>query len=116
MFFTVAVDLPSGGCFEYSTESIMQFLQAVQAFGNTDIKEVEDDCEDDCEDNCEDIPEEIAQYFADGEEYTYDEDADCYCWYDEEHEAWYWLNIETGEWLLVEDIEGVEVEDEAEEA
>jgi hypothetical protein len=29
MFFTVAVDLPSGGCFEYSTESLMQFLQAV---------------------------------------------------------------------------------------
>jgi len=124
MFFTVAVDLPNGGFFEYSTESIMQFLQAVQAFGNTDVEEVEDDCEDDCEDNCEDdceddyedIPEEIAQYFTDGEEYTYDEDADCYCWYDEEHEAWYWLNVETGEWLLVEDIEGVEVEDEAEKA
>ena len=42
MFFTVAVDLPEGGFFEYSTESILQLLQAVQAFGNTDIEEVEE--------------------------------------------------------------------------
>jgi hypothetical protein len=110
MFFTVAIDLPEGGFFEYSTESILQFLQAVQAFGNTDIEEVEDN-EDD-----ESIPEEITQYFVDGEEYTYDEDADCYCWYDEQHEAWYWLDVESGEWLLVEDSDGFETEEEAEEA
>jgi len=97
MFFTVAVDLPQGGFFEYSTESILQFLQAVQMFGNTDIEEVEDD-EDEFE-----IPEEIAQHFTEGEEYVYDEDEDCYCWYDEQHEVWYRLNIETGEWLLIED-------------
>jgi len=94
MFFTVAVDLPEGGFFEYSTESIMQFLQAVQAFGNTDIQEVEDDVE---------LPDEIEHLFDDEEEYVYDKDAECFCWYDAEHDAWYWLNEETGEWLLVED-------------
>ena len=102
MFFTVAVDLPEGGFFEYSTESILQFLQAVQMFGNTDIQEVEDDEFE--------IGEDLEHYFDDGEEYFYDEDAECFCWYDEEHDAWYWLDEESGEWLLVED------EEEAEEA
>jgi hypothetical protein len=105
MFFTVAVDMADGGFFEYSTESILKFLQTVQMLGNPDIEEVEDEEFE--------IPEEIAQYFDDGEEYIYDEDAECYCWYDETHEAWYWLNIETGEWLLVED-EDYEVEAESE--
>ena len=102
MFFTVAIDLPEGGFFEYSTESILQFLQAVQMLGNDDVQEVEDD---DIE-----IPEALDHLFAEGEEYVYDEDTDCFCWYDEEYDAWYWLNEETGEWLLVED------EGEAEEA
>lgn len=102
MFFTVAVDLPEGGMFEFSTESILQFLQAVQAFGNDDIQEVEDDAFE--------VAEDLEHLFAEGEEYVYDEDAECYCWYDEEYDAWYWLNEETGEWLLVED------EGEAEEA
>ena len=115
MFFTVAIDLPEGGFFEYSTESILQFLQAVQAFGNTDVSEVEDDEEEVMEQYFDDefcVADELEQYFEDGEYYTYDQDAECYCWYDEEYDAWYWLNEETGEWLLVED----EAEEEAEEA
>lgn len=96
MFFTIAVDLCEGGFFEYSTESILQLLQAAQAFGNTDIEEVEDDEE-------YEIPEDIDYYFAEGEEYVYDEDAECFCWYDAEHDAWYWLDEEVGEWLLVEE-------------
>jgi len=107
MFFTVAVDLPQGGFFEYSTESILQFLQAVAEFGDGAVVEVEDDIE---------IPEAIDHLFAEDEEYTYDEDAECFCWYDEEYDAWYWLNEETGEWLLVEDEVEDEAEDEAEEA
>jgi hypothetical protein len=86
MLFTLSVDLADGGYFEFSTESIMKFLQAAQMLGNADIEEVED------------------------EEYVYDEDAKCYCWYDEEYEAWYWLDEDTNEWLLVED----EAEDETE--
>jgi hypothetical protein len=107
MFFTVAVDMADGGFFEYSTESILKFLQTVRMLGNPDIEEVEID------DESFDIPEDIEQYFVEGEEYIYDEDAEVYCWYDEEHEAWYWLNIETGDWLLVED-EDYEVEAESE--
>ena len=107
MFFTVAVDLPEGGMFEFSTESILQFLQAVAEFGNGEVVEIED-----YEDEGIEIPEVIDHLFAEGEEYTYDEDAECFCWYDAEYDAWYWLNEETGEWLLVED----EAEDEAEEA
>lgn len=109
MFFTVAVDMADGGFFEYSTESIVKFLQTVVSLGHPDLQAAEDDEEID-------IPEEISEYFDDAEEYTYDEDADVFCWYDEEHEAWYWLNIETGEWLLVEDAEGYEVEPEDEES
>jgi len=108
MFFTVAVDMADGGFFEYSTESILKFLQTVQMLGNPDIEEVEIE-----DDESFDIPEDIAHYFDDGEEYVYDEDADSYCCYDEEHEAWYWLNTETGDWLLVED-EDYEVEAESE--
>lgn len=100
MLFSVAVDLPEGGFFEYSTESILQFLQAIQMFGNTDIKEVEDDEGDE---EGFDIPAEVAQHFAHGEEYEYDEASDCWCWYDEEFDAWYALDVESGEWLLVED-------------
>jgi hypothetical protein len=107
MFFTVAANLPQGGMFEYSTESILQFLQAVAAFGDGEVVEIEDDIE---------IPEDIDHYFAEGEEYTYDEDAECFCWYDEEYDAWYWLNEETGEWLLVEDEDEAEAEEEAEAA
>jgi len=109
MFFTVAVDMQDGSFFEYSTESIMKFLQTVQMLGNPDIEEVEDDEEID-------IPDEIANHFVEGEEYEYDEDADCWCWYDEEHEAWYWLDLETGEWLLVDDAEEYEVEEKESEA
>ena len=43
--------------------------------------------------------------FVEGEEYEYDHDAGCYCWYDEEYDAWYWLDEDTCEWLLVEDDE-----------
>jgi hypothetical protein len=100
MFFTVSVELPKGGFFEYSTESILQFLQAAKAFGNTDIEEVEDEDED--EDDDFEIPEEIAQHFTEGEEYVYKEDEDCYCWYDENQDAWYCLDVETGDWLLIE--------------
>ena len=103
MFFTVAVDMGECGVFEYSTESILQLLQAAQAFGNTDIEEVEDGVE---------VPDDLDHLFAEGEEYVYDEDAECFCWYDEEYDAWYWLNEESGEWLLVENED--EAEDEAE--
>ena len=87
MFFTVAVDMGECGVFEYSTESILQLLQAAQAFGNTDIEEVEDGVE---------VPDDLDHLFAEGEEY----------------DAWYWLNEESGEWLLVENED--EAEDEAE--
>jgi len=30
----------------------------------------------------------LVPFFEEGEEYEYDEDADCYCWYDEEYDAW----------------------------
>jgi|GEM_PF-3325265 len=112
MFFTVSVDMADGGIFEFSTESILKFLQTVHALGHPNLETVEDDEEFE-DDEGEDIPEEIAQYFVEGEEYTYDEDADCYCWYDEQHEAWYWLDVETGEWLLVEDDAEVGVADDA---
>ena len=113
MFFSVAVDLPEGGMFEFSTESILEFMRAVAAFGDGEVFEVEDEVEDD-EEGFE-IPEEVAQHFVEGEEDEYDDESDCWCWYDEQHEAWYWLNIETGEWLLVEDADGYEVEAEDEE-
>ena len=43
MLFTVSVELADGGLFEYSTESILKFLQTAQMMGNTDIEEVEDE-------------------------------------------------------------------------
>ena len=101
MLFTVSVDLADGGFFEFSTESILKFLQAAQALGNTDIEEVDDEDEE---------FEAFADCFSEDEEYEYDEEHECYCWYDEEYDAWYWLDEEAGEWLLVED----EAEDEAE--
>lgn len=114
MFFTVAVDMADGGTFEYSTESIVKFLQTIVSLGHPDLQAAEDD--EDFEYDEVEIPDEIADHFVEGEEYEYDEDAGCWCWYDEEHEAWYWLNIETGEWLLVEDAEGYEVESEDDES
>ena len=107
MLFTVSVDLADGGFFEFSTESILKFLQAAQMLGNEDIHEVNDE---------DDEFEAFADCFIEGEEYEYDHDAECYCWYDEEHEAWYWLDEDTNEWLLVEDKAEDEAEDEAEEA
>jgi hypothetical protein len=106
MFFTVAVDLPEGNFFEYSTESFLQFLQAVAAFSDGEVVEVEDDGVA--------IPDDLDYLFAEDEEYVYDEDAECFCWYDEEYDAWYWLNEESGEWLLVEDEAKDEAEDEEE--
>jgi len=110
MMFTVTVDFAENGYFEFATESIFQLAEMARMLGSL---EVVDEDEDFADDEFE-IPEDIAHYFDDGEEYVYDEDADCYCWYDETHEAWYWLNVETGEWLLVEDVEGFEVEAEDE--
>jgi hypothetical protein len=103
MIFTVSVDFADGGSFEYSTESILKFLRAAQMMGNTDIEEVEDDEDSDFEafSNC----------FEEGEEYEFDHDAGCYCWYDCEYDAWYWLDEDTNEWLLVEE----ESDDEEEE-
>ena len=49
------------------------------------------------------ISDDLEFYFEDGEEYVYDEDAECFCWYSEEYDAWYWLDEESGEWLLVEE-------------
>ena len=105
MLFTVSMELADGGFFEYSTESILKFLQTAQMLGNTDIEEVEDE---------DDEFDAFVDCFSEDEEYVYDEDAECYCWYDEEYEAWYWLDEETNEWLLVED--EAEDEDEAENA
>jgi hypothetical protein len=109
MLFTVSMELADGGFFEYSTESILKFLQTTQMLGNTDIEEVEDE---------DDEFEAFADCFEAGEEYFYDEDAECYCWYDEVYDAWYWLDEEACEWLLVEDETEAEdeAEDEAEEA
>jgi len=56
----------------------------------------------------------LVDCFEDGEEYEFDEEHDCYCWYSEEYDAWYWLNEETGEWLLVEDDEADWGDDEEE--
>ena len=56
----------------------------------------------------------LVDCFQDGEEYEYDEEADCYCWFDAEYDAWYWLNEDTGEWLLVEDDEADWGDDEEE--
>ena len=111
MLFTVTVDMAENGYFEFSTESFFKLAEVAHMLGDLSIVDEDADFEDD-----EFIPEEIDQYFVDGEEYTYDENADCYCWYDEQHEAWYWLDVETGEWLLVEDEDcyEVEAEDEAE--
>ena len=105
MLFTVSVDLADGGFFEFSTESILKFLQTAQMLGNADIEEVEDK---------DDEFDAFADCFTDGEEYEYDHDAGCYCWYDEEYDAWYWLNEDTGEWLLVEDEEADWGDDEEE--
>jgi hypothetical protein len=52
--------------------------------------------------------------FSEDEEYEYDHEAGCFCWYDEEYDAWYWLNEDTGEWLLVEDDEADWGDDEEE--
>jgi hypothetical protein len=103
MVFTITCGVAEGGYLKFSTDSIFQLAEMAQRLGSLEV--VDEDEEE------FDIPEELEQYFDDGEEYVYDEDADCYCWYDEEHEAWYWLNVETGEWLLVEDVDGFEVED-----
>jgi len=59
--------------------------------------------------------ESLVDCFQDGEEYEYDDEADCYCWFDAEYGAWYWLNEETGEWLLVEEDECEEDEEEYDE-
>jgi hypothetical protein len=56
----------------------------------------------------------LVDCFEEGEEYEYDHDAGCYCWYDCEYDAWYWLNEDTGEWLLVEDDEADWGDDEEE--
>lgn len=109
MFFTVKVDLPESGYFEFSTESLFHLAEIAQMLGNLDVV---DEDEDFCDD--EDliaVPDELDHLFDDDEEYVYDDDAECFCWYDEEHDAWYWLDEDTGEWLLVED----ESEDESEE-
>jgi hypothetical protein len=98
MLFTVTVDMADNGYFEFCTESIVKLAEIACMLGNLDVVEDEDEDEDTFE-----IPEDIAQYFEAGEEYTYNEDEDCYCWYDEQHEAWYRLDVETGEWLLIED-------------
>ena len=58
--------------------------------------------------------ESLVDCFQDGEHYEYDDEADCYCWFDAEYDAWYWLNEETGEWLLVEDDEADWGDDEEE--
>ncbi len=58
--------------------------------------------------------ESLVDCFQDGEEYEYDDEADCYCWFDAEYDAWYWLNEGTGEWLLVEDDEADWGDDEEE--
>jgi hypothetical protein len=100
MFFTVSVDMADGGHFEFSTESILKFLQTVNALGHPNLEAVED--EDFEDDDGDAIPDDLAHYFDDGEEYAYNPDEDCYCWYDEEHDAWYRLDIETGDWLLIE--------------
>jgi hypothetical protein len=115
MLFTVTVDLPGSAYFEFSSESLFEMAEIAKMLGNTDVVEEEDEDDDFEDEDYFEIPEEIAEYFDDGEEYTYDEDADVYCWYDEEHEAWYWLNVETGEWVLVEDVDGYEVEAEEDE-
>ena len=107
MLFTLSVDLADGGFFEFSTESILKFLQAAQMLGNTDIEEVDDE---------DDEFDAFADCFIEGEEYEFDEEAGCYCWYDEEYEAWYWLDEDTNEWLLVGDEAEAEAEAEAEEA
>jgi hypothetical protein len=63
--------------------------------------------------------ESLVDCFQDGEEYEYDEEADCYCWYDAEYDAWYWLNEQTGEWLLADwcnDEEEYDDDEEEEEA
>jgi hypothetical protein len=105
MLFTVTVELAESGYFEFCTESLFHVMEFAQIMGNLDVTD------EDFEDEALEVEDSIFQYFDDGEEYTYDEDADCYCWYDDEHDAWYWLDEDTGEWLLVED----EVEEEAEE-
>jgi hypothetical protein len=110
MFFTITVEMPEGGYFEFATESFFQLAEIAQIMGNVDIVDEDEESVQYFDDEfC--VADELEQYFEDGEYYTYDEDAECYCWYDEEYDAWYWLNEETGEWLLVED----EAEEEAEE-
>jgi hypothetical protein len=106
MIFTVSVDLADGAFFEYSTESILKFLQAAQMMGNEDIQEVEDEDGD---------FEAFSNCFEEGEEYEFDHDAGCYCWYDCEYDAWYWLDEDTNEWLLVEEESDEEEEEEEEE-
>jgi len=62
----------------------------------------------------EEFDSSVDCFFEDGEEYVYDEDYQCFCWFDAEYDAWYWLNEETGEWLLVEDDEADWGDDEEE--
>jgi len=110
MLFTVTVDLNEFGHFQFSTPSLFQLAEIAQMLGSTEVEDEEDVV----------VPDEIAQYFEEGVEYAYDEDAECFCWYDDEHDAWYWLDEESGEWLLAEDEDEdedeSEDEDEAEEA
>lgn len=109
MLFTVTVDLPENGYFEFSTESLFQLVKIAQMLGDLDnVDEDEDFCDD--EDDLVEVPDELNHLFDDDEEYVYDEDAGCFCWYDGEHDAWYWLDEDTCEWLLV----GGESEDKSE--
>jgi len=110
MFFTIKVDMPEGGYFEFATESLFQLAEIAQMMGNIDVVDEEEEFEDEFF-----VEDELEQYFEDGEYYTYDEDAECYCWYDEEYDAWYWLDEDTGEWLLVEEEAEEEAEEEVEE-
>ena len=104
MLFTVTVDLGTAGYFEFSTESLFELAEIAQMLGNNDVVDEEDDEEELVEYSDDEfcVADELEQYFEDGEYYTYDEDAECYCWFDDEYDAWYWLDEDTGEWLLVE--------------
>jgi hypothetical protein len=101
MLFTVTVDMADSGYFEFSTKSLFKLAEVAQMIGG-----MQDD------ESFVNVPDELEKFFDESEEYSYDEDAECYCWYDEANDAWYWLNEESGEWLLVEEEES---EEEAEE-
>jgi hypothetical protein len=96
MLFTVTVDMADNGYFEFSTQSLFKLAEVAQMINGMHEADEEEFIS---------VPDELDELFEDGEEYTYDEDADCYCWYDEIHDAWYWLDEESREWLLVEETE-----------